>query len=275
MKNKKIIMIALALATLLSIFGGTRLASPKVGYASTIQALDEKKNTVIAFSLTAAAASVAVAAIPGDTTTPIADKFADLSSTFLIVLCAIFLEKYLLSMTGFVSFGILIPIACILGILYLYSERQKFLQIASKFALAGCMIAFVIPVSVGVSNAIEFTYNFAKNMDEEEKIETPIETPSVEEEKKLGLWDQLLASITNGVNSITEGVSNTVKQFQEQFIDIMESLAVLIVTSCVIPIAVIYFMVKMMNVILGLNIDLSSLSKKFIPKKKSRRITEE
>ena len=61
--------------------------------------------------LTAAstAASAAITLLPGDTATPIAEKLADLSGYFLIVLCAIFLEKYLLTITSYVSFTILIP----------------------------------------------------------------------------------------------------------------------------------------------------------------------
>ena len=45
--------------------------------------------------LTAAstAASAAVSALPGDTGSAIAEKLADLTSDFLIVLCAIMLEK--------------------------------------------------------------------------------------------------------------------------------------------------------------------------------------
>lgn len=74
--------------------------------------------------LTAAstAASAAITLLPGDTATPIAEKLADLSGYFLIVLCAIFLEKYLLTITSYVSFTILIPAACALGIAALFPK---------------------------------------------------------------------------------------------------------------------------------------------------------
>ena len=38
----------------------------------------------------------------------------DLSGYFVVVLCAIFLEKYLVTITGFAAFKVLIPIACVL-----------------------------------------------------------------------------------------------------------------------------------------------------------------
>lgn len=66
--------------------------------------------------LTAAstAASAAVSALPGDTGSAIAEKLADLTSDFLIVLCAIMLEKYLLTITGYAVFRFILPAVCVL-----------------------------------------------------------------------------------------------------------------------------------------------------------------
>ncbi len=52
-----------------------------------------KKTTALELTAAATAASAAITLIPGDAGTPIADKLADLSSYFLIVVCAIYLEK--------------------------------------------------------------------------------------------------------------------------------------------------------------------------------------
>ena len=68
--------------------------------AHAIQSLDDKKTTALELTAAATAASAAITLIPGDAGTPIADKLADLSSYFLIVVCAIYLEKYLVTITG-------------------------------------------------------------------------------------------------------------------------------------------------------------------------------
>lgn len=57
------------------------------------------------------ATSALITLIPGDVGTPIAEKVADLSGYLLIVLCAIFLEKYLVTITGYAAFKIFIPVA--------------------------------------------------------------------------------------------------------------------------------------------------------------------
>ena len=82
--------------------------------AHAIQSLDDKKTTALELTAAATAASAAITLIPGDAGTPIADKLADLSSYFLIVVCAIYLEKYLVTITGLAAFKLLIPIGCIL-----------------------------------------------------------------------------------------------------------------------------------------------------------------
>lgn len=56
--------------------------------------------------------SALITLLPGDTATPIAEKMADVSGYLLVVLCAIYLEKYLVTITGYVAFTYLIPIAC-------------------------------------------------------------------------------------------------------------------------------------------------------------------
>lgn len=84
---------------LISIFGVSRAAASPEFHAKTIESLDEKRNTVMELTAASTAASAAITLIPGDTATPIAEKLADLSTYFLVVLCAIYLEKYLVTIT--------------------------------------------------------------------------------------------------------------------------------------------------------------------------------
>lgn len=262
-KNRKTIIIAaLIIVILVSIWGGVKWAVPTKGYAKTIEALDEKKTTVMKLTAASAAASVAVGAIPGDATTPIAEKLADVGSYFLIVLCAILLEKYLLSITGVVAFCILIPAACVLGIIYMAIGKKMLFKLASKIALLGLLIAFSIPASVGVAEGIERTYSVSieNTIDAAEEASEEVEASSVDKEDEEGFWSGLTSKITDGVSSAFESFENVLSNF-------MEAVAVMLVTSCVIPIVVILFFIWMIKILLGFNIDVSSLSKKITPKK--------
>ena len=83
---KKIICIVILLVfALLSIFVVSRYATSPESYKATIESIDEKKATVMGLTATAATASTALAAIPGDVTTPIANQIMEISSYLLIV----------------------------------------------------------------------------------------------------------------------------------------------------------------------------------------------
>ena len=91
--KKAALAALLVLAALLSIFAVGKRASDPAYHQASIDALEEKQETVLELTAASTAASAAITLLPGDTATPIAEKLADLSGYFLIVLCAIFLEK--------------------------------------------------------------------------------------------------------------------------------------------------------------------------------------
>lgn len=112
---KKIAKMVLPLvAALISVLFLAKYAASPEFHVNSIQTLDDKKTTVMELTAASTAASAAITLLPGDAATPIADKLADLSGYFLIVLCAILLEKYLLTITGFATFNLLVPAACVL-----------------------------------------------------------------------------------------------------------------------------------------------------------------
>jgi len=131
-KNIIATIVAIIIA-LVSIFAVAPLTKSYKFHSNSIQALDDKKVTVteltvaavgVSTALAAVGVSTALAAIPGDATIPLANQIMDLSSYLLIVIGVIFLEKILLTLTGYVSFTFLIPIACLLYCIYIYSKKD-------------------------------------------------------------------------------------------------------------------------------------------------------
>ena len=113
--SKKLLAAALLLAlALVSFFPIAQKMSQPQTFSHAIESLDKKQETVLELTAASTAASAAITLLPGDAATPIADKLADLSGYFLIVLCAIFLEKYLLTITAGAAFRVLLPLACLL-----------------------------------------------------------------------------------------------------------------------------------------------------------------
>ncbi len=245
-------------AALVSLFVLSGFASSPETHRETLAALEEKQTTVLELSAASAAASAAVTLIPGDVATPIAEKLADLSACFLLALCAVFLEKYLLTLTGAVTFSVLIPLSCLFLLLYGLFERKSLRALATRLAAFGLMIVLVIPASVYVSDLIEATYQTSI----EATIETAKETAgeieaqaeTAEKEDK-GFWSGLVTSVTDGVSGLAEKAGRMVNRF-------MEALAVMLVTCCVIPVLVLLSFVWLAKTLLAVELPAGRDSKK-------------
>ena len=278
-KQKKILFALIPIViALLSFFVIARFTSSTEFNAKTIQSLDDKKTTVMELAAASTAASAAITLIPGDVGTPIANKLADLSSYFLIVLCAIYLEKYLVTITGYAAFKILVPIACVFFSGYLLWRKEILRVVAQKFLLFGLAVYLVIPASVKVADLIETTYassiestiETAKQTTDEIESETgesgqvddkssnekfQSDSDSDSKENAGGFFSGLFNKVQEGVSTATANVENVLNNF-------IEALAILLVTSCLIPILVLIFFVWLVKMLLGLNIDIPTSVRK-------------
>ena len=278
-KQKKILFALIPIViALLSFFVIARFTSSTEFNAKTIQSLDDKKTIVMELAAASTAASAAITLIPGDVGTPIANKLADLSSYFLIVLCAIYLEKYLVTITGYAAFKILVPIACVFFSGYLLWRKEILRVVAQKFLLFGLAVYLVIPASVKVADMIETTYassiestiETAKQTTDEIESETgesgQVDDKSSNEESQSdsdsdskenagGFFSGLFNKVQEGVSTATANVENVLNNF-------IEALAILLVTSCLIPILVLIFFVWLVKMLLGLNIDIPTSVRK-------------
>lgn len=242
----------LILAGLLSVFVLSKYAASPEFHQKTIEALDEKRTTVMELTAASTAASAAITLLPGDTATPIAEKLIDLSSYFLLVVCAIYLEKYLVTMTGYAAFTVLIPMACVLLAANTFVKSGTWNRIAVKLIAFALAVFFVIPASVAVSDLIERTYEssiqhtLASAKEATEIIEDGTEDTAKEE--------GLLAGLTSKVSGVKESISGMTEKAEKILNDFIEALAVMLVTSCVIPILVLLFFVWITKVILGMEL---------------------
>ena len=255
LRNKMIITGILVLLALVSIFGVSKVvASPKI-HTGTIQALDDKRDTVMRLTAASTTASVAVTMLPGDVATPVAEKLADLSSYFLLVLSAIYLEKYLVTITGYIAFVYLVPAACGCMILYLFWGKEAVKQLCAKLLVFAFAICLIIPFSVRVSNLIEQTYDTSIEQTieaaQQAAQDIPETTASDQEKEESGLLSGLISQVTEGVSN---AVSGAVEKFENTLNRFIEALAVMIVTSCIIPILILGLFVWLGNSILGLNV---------------------
>lgn len=250
-------IVAAVVVALISFFALGAIFSNPATFKGTVAALDEKKDTVMSLIAASTGSSAAISLLPGDAGTPIAEKLVDLSSDFLVVLAAIYLEKYLLAIMGFASFKVLLPIACALLIVALLlwnhpAFRLTLTRLSFKLVLFALAAVLVVPASVLMSSMIEQTYQASID----ETIQTAEQTTeSIEQSASQGEGTDasnplsFLLNVPDELNRLTESARTSLSNF-------VEALAVMIVTSCIIPVLVLLFFLWLVRIILGIDIEI-------------------
>ena len=244
LKRVLILSLLVLLAAVSFLFVAEKAASPE-SHTKTVASIDEKVETVMKLTATATLASAGVSAIPDDTATPIAEKLMDFTEYFLLVLTVLYAEKYLLTVIGAGAFKVLIPLACALTGASLFFAGKRLRTLALRLAVLGLSVYLVIPMSISVSDLIYDAYR--------ESIETTVSSAQelTEETNQLsdvegdkGLIEGILSRLAETAATLTRKAADTLSRF-------VETLAVLIVTSCLIPLLVLLFFLWVIRQVMG------------------------
>lgn len=247
--NQIVLLLVLAIIAVGSGSIIAKTAASPQHHAEQIASIDNKIQTAMQLTGAATATSALVSALPDDTCTPIADKLADLASSFLLVLCALNLEKYLLPITGMVAFRWLIPISCLLIALSMVIPRLRgFRHFAMKLTVVALMIYLLIPTSLKISDMIYETYQVSIN----ETLDTAEQISEETQEFENAAGGNLLSNVTGKVLEIKDKVSASVSKY-------VQALAVMIVITCIIPLLVFAFFIVMINGLLQIKIPIPDM----------------
>ncbi|MGN0169976.1 MAG: hypothetical protein ACI39H_04350 [Lachnospiraceae bacterium] len=260
------IIIFLVIAAI-SFFGVSRWATSVDTYSKIIESLDDLQKKALGMTTAAAGLATGAAAIPGETLTPIANKLVDVAGYMVIVYVAIILEKYLLTLTGFVAFKVLIPIGGILaaGSRIMRGElaRTVAVKLSSKCMVLGLLLWILVPISVEATNFINNTYQDAANIETE--LSEVTKEDSSEESNESSAKDNKNFSIKDTISDLFNTVEENVKEAGkvvgtkvEELKDILnrmiEGVAVMIVTTCVIPLCVLVLFLWIFKTVTSINI---------------------
>lgn len=250
-----VLIICLVAAMFSVVYLGARFTKPE-SYAAITESLEEKKVNVEKLAGSAAAASAAITLMPGDFGTPIADKLADLSGYFLLILCTIYIEKFLVSLTGLVVFDFLLPIGFVLLGIAGYI-RYPIRRAALKIIALSVVLAFLVPASVQVSNVVEAQYNA--------EIQQTIADANTNSESIQGISDQAdedNASIWSAfIDRVKGGSTTLLNKLRDILNNFIDALAIYIVTSCVIPVLCLILGIWLIKIVFHLDLPTPTLVK--------------
>lgn len=261
---KKILLIVLCvLLAAGSIYFGSYKASDPKFYKKTISELDEKSADVAKISVATLGMSTLIAAVPGDTTTPIANYLVNLNSWLIVIMMVLLLEKYLLTIIGKVVFWLIIPIGlALLGLSIIPKSRSLMLK-GFNVLLAGLLIWAIVPTGMMISRDIEKTYDFSVSdiANETENIQNEaaeIKDDDSEEGDNSDDENIISSFISKAKDAVEDAVVNPIEekiaQAKKMVNTVVNTIIVLVITSCVIPLFTLLAFLLLIKVTLHLDL---------------------
>lgn len=207
----------------------------------SLESVEESSNTVMKFSAATLSTSLAISALPDDFATPLADSLADMNIYFIAILVMLHFEQLLIRYGVKLAFAIAIPAACGIGILSILLKKDLLKGIAARVAVLGLAVALVVPCSTHITNyvAADLTAYVENTLSDTEdgadKLNEAMEGGAEEQT----IFEKLSDLFQTAINDM----SNLMAHFQNTIRKCMNSIAILILTNCLMPL-VNFFILK-------------------------------
>lgn len=248
-------LVKILLAVLISVSSASILAYkvPEHRYVKeTLDSLDESKTTAMEFSGATIAVSFAITALPDDLGSPLAGTLADMNKYFVFIFAVLYVERLIVVEGMKLSFLYIIPVACGLYILVVLSGKAFFKYLAAKLMILGLAIVFVIPISTHVAEKV--CEDYLAYVDET-IAEADAGAEKVNEIMASGgegttVFDKL----SDAFKSAIQGISDLLAYFENVLKKCVNSIAIMIVTTFVLPILILLFFRWLLKELFSLNL---------------------
>lgn len=253
-------VLALILAAVLS-FTAAASMLPKAGFIQdSLQSVEESSDTVMRFSAATLSTSLAISALPDDFATPLAESLADMNTYFILILVVLFLEKVLLQYGIKAAFMFLIPAACAVGLLFFKLKKGLLKGLAIRLCIMALTVAFVVPCSTFLTNivAADLTQYVNETIEETEdgagKLNEAMEDGGGEQT----IFEKLSDLFHTAVN----GISDLMTHFQNTIRRCMNSIAILILTDCLMPLLTVFLLKWILETLFQIAIPMPSVGRR-------------
>lgn len=229
----------LLLVIFIMVFSFTVLASmvPNTKYLQeTVEYLDESQATVMTFSGTATATSLALSALPDDFATPLASTVSDLNTYFIFMFAVLFVEKLMVLEGTKIAFAYIIPMVCILYGLFILTEKEVFKNFGKKLLILGIAVILVIPISTRFTNIVckDYMVYVDETISEADAGASKINEVMSGGSEDSGFFESLSAAFKTSIQDVTDLLdyfNNVIKRC-------INSVAIMIVTTFVVPLLI-------------------------------------
>lgn len=228
---------------------------PQTKYVqSTVESLEASRTKIMEFSGATIATSLAITALPDDFGTPLADTLADMNTYFVFIFAVIFVEKLLVLEGVKFSFAWIIPIALGLYILGTLVTKDSIKLFGKKLLIFGMAVVFVIPVSIHFTEKVcaDYLVYVDETIEEANDGAQKVNEIMATDEDEATIFDKLSSAFKtamSGMSDLLEYFENVIKKF-------VNSIAIMLVTSFVLPLIVLFIFRWLLRELFSLNLSL-------------------
>ena len=229
---------------------------PEMEYVTgAVENLDESRDRVMTFSGATLTASTAISLLPKDWANPLANSLADMNKYFVFMFAAIFLEKLVVVEGIRISFVYIIPAACVLYILSILFPKEKIKEWAMKFLILGLAVICVIPFSIHFTKKVGADYLAYVDETIEEanagaKKIYDVKSANEDEDVFLDKISDVFVTAFQGVKDLFTYFNNLIKRC-------INSIAMMIVITFVVPLFILVFFRWLLNELFSLHLNIS------------------
>jgi hypothetical protein len=228
---------------------------PKMKFVqSTVESLEKSRNQIMDFSGATITTSLAITALPDDFGTPLADTLADLNTYFVFVFAVVFVEKLLMIEGIRLAFMYVIPAALVLYVFGLLSTKDRVKAFGIKLFIFGMAVVLVIPISTHFTEKVCADYlvyvdeTIAEANDGAEKVNEIMST----NDDEATIFDKL----SNAFKTAIDGMSDLLEYFENVLKKFVNSIAIMLVTTFVLPLFVLMVFRWLLSELFTLNLDI-------------------
>jgi len=234
---------------------------------NTMEHLEHNQNIIMAFSGASLGISLGMSALPNDFGNPPANTISNLNTYFVLLFAIIFVEKLIIIEGTKISLTYIIPAACILYIMAILTTKETFKNMASKFLILGISLIIVIPAStyfteVTCDNYIAYVTETIEEANAGANKLNEIMSTSNEDAT---FFDKLSEAFKTSI----QGIADLLTYFKNVIKKCVNSVAILIVTNCVLPFMMLLFFRWLLNELFALHIPLPKIQLRLPDNQKS------
>lgn len=234
-------ILSLCLIAALSFFVVTAKMPETAFVKASVESVEDSSDTVMTFSAATLSTALAISALPDDFATPLAQSLSDMNIYFIAILAILFLEKILVRYGIQMAFGILIPLACLAGILSVVTKKTLFKGFAARLCALGLAVALVVPCSTHITDVVasDLTAYVDSTIHEAEDGADKLNEAMEGGDETKTVFEKLSDLFQTAIRDM----SDLMLHFQNTIRKCMNSIAILILTNCLMPLLT-FFILK-------------------------------